>query len=124
MGSNSTASGNSSTAVGNGSTASGVNSLAIGTGNTVTGDGSGAIGDPSVINGDGSYSLGNDNYIDGDGTFVVGSNAGTSAAPTIANGAVILGSNVTTVTRSDEHTSELLSLLRISSALFCLINKK
>src|SRR3546814_16393664 len=42
--------------------------------------------------------FGNDNYIDGDGTFVVGSNAGTSAAPIIANGAVILGSNVTTVT--------------------------
>src|SRR3546814_9236204 len=56
----------------------------------------------------------------------VHSELGTSAEPTsapAANAAHITGASDSTRSRSEEHTSELQSLMRISYAVFCLTKK-
>ena len=96
MGQGSSATGTKSVSIGmqdttgTNNTASGNQSIAIGFGNTVSGNNSGAFGDPNIVTGSGSYAFGNNNNISGNDSFVLGSNA-TAAG----RGNVVLGEEST-----------------------------
>src|SRR3546814_4610485 len=62
---------------------------------------------------------------DADHPPVTGGNSATSRAPDSgASGPIIAPSIAARMRRSEEHTSELQSLMRISYAVFCLKKKK
>src|SRR3546814_1117231 len=59
------------------------------------------------------------------GTLVPGERMfGDSATPSLAGAIILSAISLAAVVRSEEHTSELQSLMRISYAVFCLKKKK
>src|SRR3546814_1148202 len=81
-----------------------------------------AIGDSAFAMLDGT-ALGMHTTTLGVGAVAVGIDARAEADNSVALGAGSLADRVDTVSRSEEHTSELQSLMRISYAVFCLKKK-
>src|SRR3546814_8442206 len=93
--------------------AGGENAVAVGGNSFAAGPNDTAIGGNARVNADGSTAVGANTVITAGATNAVAIGEGTSVAA--ASGTAI---------RSEEHTSELRSLMRISYAVFCLKKKK
>src|SRR3546814_4688681 len=81
-------------------------------------------GNTSFGGGDNQLKLSGDAAYAGDASFGAGDDSFAMAGSSTFNGVADFGGGSDTLTRSEEHTSELQSLMRISYAVFCLNKKK
>src|SRR3546814_7029404 len=79
-------------------------------------------GQSKAVGHDQAVVLIDDQAVDGD--VLVERDLGTDGRRTVDGDAELIGAVIVRIVRSEEHTSELQSLMRISYAVFCLKKKK